>query len=436
MNRPTGEALALLVRHCFPDFWDLLASIDEPRDPDRLRYPLEQVLCLSTLMFACRIGSRRELDRVSDDESFRDNLCLFSGKQTETVMVSEQMVNVFKELDTDALAAVQPELIKALVEKKRLQDAYVLGHLAVCSDGTGIFSSTTYHCGECLTQKHKDGTIIYMHNMLEAKILCANGMALSLMSEPIKNPASGSYDKQDCETKALKRLVPRIKETFPRQPFVHLLDSLYAQSPIFEMLAQAKHQFICCFKQGSIPTLYHDALELLNLHPENKLVVRTKVEGKGEVRQTFRWLDNLEYKGMTLGFVRCEETDKYGNTTTYVWLTSFTVTQKNVRELAQAGRMRWKIENEGFNEQKSGYAMEHFCNCNDFNVMLCLYLILQMAHMFMQLLAKSDLLDEQTPILKHLAYLLLESLRNHILPEAVPNQSLPPMQIRFAKAEP
>ena len=213
-----------MVRHCFPGFWDHLAAIDDPRDVDRIRYPLEQVICLTTLMFACRVGSRRELDRVSDNECFRHNLCLFSGKQTDTVMVSEQMVNVFKALDVVALAAVQPELIKALVEKKRLPDAYVLDHLAVCSDGTGIFSSSTYHCSECLTQKHKDGTIIYMHNMLEAKILCANGMALSLMSEPIKNPAGGSYDKQDCETKALKRLVPRIKETFPRQTFVHLLD--------------------------------------------------------------------------------------------------------------------------------------------------------------------------------------------------------------------
>lgn len=386
-------------------------------------------------MFACRVSSRRELDRVSDNAHFRDNLCLFSGVQTETVMVSEQMINVFKQLDVDELAAIQPALIRTLIKDKRLQDAYVLGYLAVCSDGTGIFSSSKRHCDECLTQKHKDGTITYMHNMLEAKVLSANGMALSLMSEPIKNPAHGSYDKQDCETNAFKRLAPRIKEAFPRQPFVHLLDSLYAQGPIFELLAEAKHQFICCFKHGSIPTLYDDAFELLKLHSENKLAVRTKVSGKGDVRQTFRWLDNLQYKGMTLGFVLCEEIDKQGDVTVYAWLTSFTVTRQNVQEIARAGRMRWKIENEGFNEQKIGYEMEHFCNCNDFNVMLCLYLILQIAHMFMQLLAKSNLFDEPIQVLKHLAYLLLESLRNHVLPEAVPDQDLQPIQIRFAKAE-
>ena len=168
---------------------------------------------------------------------------------------------------------------------------------------------------------------------------------------------------------------------------------------------------------------------------ENKRAVRTEVGGKGDVGQKFRWLDKLEYKGMTLGFVLCEEVDKEGGVTVYAWLTSFSVTRQNVWEIARAGRMRWKIENEGFNEQKNGYEMEHFCNCNDFNVMLCLYLILQIAHMFMQLLAKSNLLDEPVQVLKHLAYLLLESLRNHVLPEAVPDQALPPIQIRFARTE-
>ncbi|MCK5861105.1 MAG: hypothetical protein KAH38_01380, partial [Candidatus Hydrogenedentes bacterium] len=228
----------------------------------------------------------------------------------------------------------------------------------------------------------------------------------------------------------------RIKDVFPRQRFVHLLDSLYAQSPTFELLLQEKQQFICCFKRGSIPTLYDEALELLALHTENKLEVSTKLKDKGEVHQSFYWLDNLQYKGRVLGFVLCEEVDKEGKVTTYTWLTSFTVTRKNVLEIAGAGRMRWKIENEGFNEQKIGYQMEHFCNCNDINAMYCLYLILQIAHMFMQLLAKSNLLDESSRVLKHIAYLLLESLRNQLISEMAIYRIRFPSQIRFAKAAP
>jgi hypothetical protein len=427
--------LATLVRHCFPNFWQLLESIEEPRQADRIHYPLVQTLCLAILMFACRIPSRRGLDRVSDDAKFVRNLCRFSGIKTKTAMVSEQMINVLKDLAADEVAVVQPTLIKMLIKDKRLQDAYVLGHLAICSDGTGIFASNERHCDQCLTQEHKDGTITYMHNMLEAKVLCANGMALSLMSEPIINAIGNHYDKQDCESKAFKRLAARIKETFPRQPFVHLLDSLYAQGPVFRQLAKAKQQFICCFKRGSIPTLYDEAFELLEMYPNNSMNIHTKVAEKGNVAQTFRWLDNLEYQGNSLGFVHCEEIDKEGEICTYAWLTSLTVNRENVLEIARGGRMRWKIENEGFNEQKIGYKMEHFCNCNNFNVMHCLYLILQIAHMFMQLLVKSNLFDEPPQARKHLAYLLLESLRNNDMPDDAPYLTLPPMQIRFEKAK-
>ena len=42
------------------------------------------------------------------------------------------------------------------------------------------------------------------------------------------------------------------------------------------------------------------------------------------------------------------------------FLTSLPVSQKNVSDLVARGRMRWKIENEGFNMQKrNGYYLEH-----------------------------------------------------------------------------
>lgn len=427
------------MRHCFPGFWKSIGLLEDPRDADRIVYDLKHVLCLAVLMFACRIPSRRQLDRISDDAVFLGNLRRFSGVATETVMTSEQMVNVLKVLDADALAELQPEMLRQLIASKRIPDAYILGHLALATDGTGIFSSSQPHCDQCLTQKHKDGSITYMHNVLEAKVLCADGMALSLMSEAVENNEDGRYEKQDCETKAYKRLLPRIKEAFPRQPFVHLLDSLYANGPALKSIEQVLHQYICNFKRGSIPTLYDEALELSKLHPENVLRQKTSLPGSKtrQVRQTIRWVNNLKYQGMTMAFVICEETDcKTGEKKTFAWLTSFEVVKDNVREIARGGRMRWKIENEGFREQKISYEMEHFCDCGNINAMRALYLLLQTAHMFMQLLAKSNLLEQPVQALCHLAYTLLESLRNNPLKENVPLMKLPPMQVRFAKSDP
>lgn len=50
----------------------------------------------------------------------------------------------------------------------------------------------------------KDGTILYYHPVLEAKLVTANGFAFSLMTEFIENapPPAGP---QDCELKAFYR---------------------------------------------------------------------------------------------------------------------------------------------------------------------------------------------------------------------------------------
>ena len=42
------------------------------------------------------------------------------------------------------------------------------------------------------------------------------------------------------------------------------------------------------------------------------------------------------------------------------FITDLPIRRKNITELVKCGRMRWKIENEGFNTQKrQGYHLEH-----------------------------------------------------------------------------
>ena len=418
-----------LVRHVFPWWWEALDQISEPRDGPL--YPMRQVLSLAVLMFASRIPSLRRLDAITQDGCFRDNWCVLSRARRETVICSHQMTNVLAALDAEEIAALRPRMIKALHRQKQLQDALLLGHLMVVSDGTGIFASTDYHCPRCLTQDHKDGTRVYMHNVLEAKIITWSGLALSVMTEMQLNPADGKYDKQDCENKAFKRMLRRLKEEFPQQPFAHLLDSGYCNGPIFKAIKAVSHQFICCFKPGSIPTLYEDALALQALNPGNR-IVQTSGPKHRRVHRKYTWVNGLEYAGLTLDFVMCRETVD-GKTTTFAWLTNFHVDRDNIITIAQGGRKRWTIENEGFNEQKTGYELEHFCDCKNLETMTALYLLLQIAHLFMQLLARSNLI-EPVSTLSFLATLLLEAWRNLPLPEDLFDPEQPRFQIRFNHA--
>ena len=421
--------MARLVGHLFPQWWEALDRIEDPRDGPL--YPMRQVLSLAVLMFACRVSSLRRLDEITDDACFRDNWCVFSRALSETVICSHQMTNVLAVVDSEQIAALRPDMIRRLHRQKQLADALLLGHLMVVSDGTGIFSSTEYHCEQCLTQEHKKEELtVYLHNVVEAKIITWNGLALSVMTERQLNPADGQYDKQDCENKAFKRMLPQLKEEFPQQPFVHLLDSGYCNGPMFKAIEDLHHKFICCFKPGSIPTLYEEALTLCARNPKNRLV-QTFGPKAHLVRRVFTWATDLAYQGLRLDFVMCQET-KDGATTTFAWLSDFHVDRDNIITIAQGGRKRWTIENEGFNEQKTGYELEHFCDCKSLEVMTALYLLLQIAHLLMQLLACSNLI-EPVATLTFLAALLLEAWRNLPLQDDVFGPNQPRFQIRFAR---
>ena len=93
--------------------------------------------------------------------------------------------------------------------------AIVRDLLLIALDGTGVLTYHERHCDTCLTRKLKNGQILYYHPVLEAKLVTANGYALSLMTEFIEN-SDPQATKQDCELKAFYRLAERLKQRFPR----------------------------------------------------------------------------------------------------------------------------------------------------------------------------------------------------------------------------
>ena len=116
--------------------------------------------------------------------------------------------------------------------------------------------------------------------------------------------------------------------------------------------------------------------------------------------------------------VECRESNA-GRTTKFKSITNIKPSKDNVQVLCQAGRCRWKIENEGFNVQKNqGYRLEH-AYTRDPNGWKVFYLVLQMATIIEQLLRKSNLLSKEliksAKTSKNLAAKLLEALRNYAL---------------------
>jgi hypothetical protein len=321
--------------------------------------------------------------------TFRENLLSLTGTNEETVAHTDT-VNVFLEqLAVEYLEALKCMLIKELIRAKRLDKCRLDGEFLIAVDMTGIYKFDLPHCDQCLTQDH-DGTMTYHHMVLEAKLVTAGGMALSVCTEYVEN-ADPTDSKQDCELKALYRLHPKLKAAFPHTRICLLLDSLYACRQVLAIAREHHWSFFITFTSEKIPTLWEDAQRQLKHRPRNQQVHHPDQN----TTQRFRWCTNLQYAGHTLHAVFCEEDaieDGKPVTRNFAWLTDLRPSKSNVAKLAnKGGRLRWKIENQGFDDQKKhGFELEHAYGRQE-NAWKNYYQLLQIAHLISQLITKSDI---------------------------------------------
>ena len=94
---------------------------------------------------------------------------------------------------------------------------------------------------------------------------------------------------------------------------------------------------------------------------------------------------NIQFKGNKVNAFRYIET-RENKTTIFNYITDLLIDNYNIEEIVIIGRKRWKIENEGFNEQKNGtYKISHLCSRFE-NALKIHYLFIQIAHTIRQLL--------------------------------------------------
>jgi len=430
-------------RHYFGEFAEWVQGVDDPREPSSITYSLASLVFAGLLLFVCHLGSRRQFnEKVRGNRASRAKFgTLF---EVETVPHGDTLNYTFKQLDPAQVQEGVCRMVETLIRRKvlypyRLLDRYFL----IAIDGTGQLTFRNRHCPHCLTRTLKDGTLLYYHPVLEAKLVTATGFAFSVMTEFLENPSPGG-STQDCELKAFYRLAERLQQRFPRLPICLLLDGLYAGGPTFALCYRYGWQALITLKDRDLPTVNEEFEALSKLAPENAL--RWVTGHHQEIHQEYRWVNDIAYADAerhehTVSVLECRETkpDSTGElvTTKFKWVTSFRLTAAKVVPVAnEGGRVRWKIENEGFNSQKNGGFEAEHAYSEDETARKIFYLVLQMAHLLFQLMAKGSLLRQAIPqgvgALKNLAFYLLEAWRNARLPpQAVRALFTHRFQIRF-----
>ena len=365
----------MLMHHFFKELPQWLDEMTDPRNPSYTIYTQSDLVLMGILKNMCAVKSMRSMEETFNEQQCIDTLRLLSGDQSLMEMPHADTLNYYLErLSPACLADVRKRMVKSLIRKKSFYRSKLLGkYWRIIIDGTGLFYFREKHCENCLVTtitREEDGKEVkqkrYYHKVLEAKLVLAAGIMISLVTEFIENE-SEDVSKNDCELNAAKRLLERLRRDYPRLPICLQGDALYAVEPIMKV----------CRGYGWKYVLTQKATRQKALAESYEWIARgggaERVEGIGKERGMGEYINHVEE---TAGKKELHE---------FQWITNLEVTKKNLEEMIEAGRGRWKIENEGFNNQKNGiYEIEHL-NSRNSNAMKNHYLITQIADIIMQI---------------------------------------------------
>jgi len=347
---------------------------------------MRAILLGAISLFLFKEGSRNSFNLDRAKEKFSKNYEQIFGLPLPHM---DTVARVLERLSEEHLEKLKEVLIQGLLDRRVFHKFRLFKkYFKISIDATGLYSFDKEPYPGCPFRKYKKKKV-WLQPVLEAKLITENGFSVSIATEWILN--GKQYDKQDCERKAFVRLAEKIKRLFPRLPICILADGLYPNQTFFKICKQYKWQFIITFKDASLKSIWKEIDLELPKYPDNKSSLYQAINPKAARTFTYTWLNDIDYKGYTIHWIETKETIKNIETGTsterrFVHLTSFQVNSSNAACICHHGRQRWKIENEGFkNQKKDGYALEHKYARKNIKAIKNFYQALQIAHLFHQL---------------------------------------------------
>jgi len=327
------------------------------RIPDAIKrkvtIPLTDCIMGGLAVFSLKYSSLLQFDQdAREDDMLKNNLNTLYGikKAPSDTYMRERL----DQIDPENCQKIIDKIIRRLegngiFEKYKYHKDYCL----VSIDGTGYFSSHDVHCDSCCVKNHRDGTITYYHQMLAAVMVHPGQKTVFPLSvEPIRK--SDGMKKNDCEHNAAIRLLKNLKNSHPKLKMIVVLDGLYADATIINLLKELKIHFIITAKENDLKYLF-DAYQACKASNMVEIHVKDKV--------SYSIINNLplNYKNEHIKVNLLESVEKKkGKTKRFVWITDLNLNEETSEKIAKGGRARWKIENETFNTLKNqGYQFEH-----------------------------------------------------------------------------
>lgn len=349
----------------YPELFAKFAEVNDPRNQSYIEY-LVRVM-LGTMYYKCisGISSMQEMTLKFNDDAVVENLYSFMSEEKKEYLPHGVIENEFlARLNPEELEKIQKDIAYSMIRRKTFDDARVLKRWQIIIDATeldeGYQKKNEYYLSRCYNRGEADEFTKYHRSVLEAKLYLGNNLVCSIASEAIQNSEeyinqSEKKIKQDCESKAFIRVAEKIKKQFPRLPIIITADGLYVSQKVIQTCTDNSWNYIIRYKKGSASSI---AKEYQSLPEKEK--IGSEIEYQNQIM--FQNTDvNLTY--YTEKKIKPDEKKE---TTEFAWIADITITKNNARKIVNAGRNRWKIENQGFNRQKHWRGnIEHTCSWNE-----------------------------------------------------------------------
>ena len=308
--------------------------------------------------------------------SFQEKLKGNNGKDNAATLFGIENIPVENHIKTQ-LDKIKPSGFKKvyddiLLECEKLdilkQFIFMKEYLLVAVDGVQYFSSQKVKCKCCQTKKDsKTGVITYSHVAITPTLVHPKlKQVIALFQEFISN--KDGADKQDCEVNTTKRWLDTfdiLKFLKKKYKVIILGDDLYSRFPMIEKIIAKGHSFILVCKTKSHRALYK-TVEAYKQTKAVKIFTITRMHNGKKQTLTYNWIngillnankeDNIEVNWCELIIMNSVGKQIH----CFSFVTDLKIAQNNIEEIIEAGRTRWKVENENNNTLKNhGYDLAH-----------------------------------------------------------------------------
>ena len=386
-----------ILKVIFPNFLRKLSLLKDFRVRGRTTFSVAELLVPAIMERAIGNRSNRQHDLDKGHECFVDNMLRLSNGEAGRLPHADTIRYFLEREKSSLLENLLPLFFKRLLRDRRLYGMRCNPKLnggreafLIAVDGVHFHTSSA-PIAHSTHKTHASGTSEYMLTALQATVVCPRGIRIPFMVEFIEN-SDGDYDKQDCELKACKRLLHRLKKCFPHLPVILLMDGLYLCEDILRICRRNNWRYSITVTDHA-SAFQEKALDAM-ARKGHRVQVADASSGCG---RTVSWCNGIRHRfgdtDFTPNVIRMETTTKQGDKETLFYATDIFIHSRAdlaVRLLDEICRVRWQIE-ESFDEQKHhgleletafgtrGYAGQNY------------YLIVQFAYIILTFMRHSSL---------------------------------------------